>query len=38
MTRTIGPVMKPMIYNRKRIHSAIGGISPDQFEQMNNFV
>ena len=22
-----------MIYNRKRIHSAIGGISPDQFEQ-----
>ena len=27
-----------MIYNRKRIHSAIGGISPDQFEQMNNFV
>lgn len=26
-----------MIYNRNRIHSALGGFSPNQFEQMNNF-
>ena len=27
-----------MIYNRNRIHSALGGLSPNQFEQVNNFV
>ena len=26
-----------IIYNRNRIHSALGGLSPIQFEQMNNF-
>jgi transposase InsO family protein len=26
-----------MIYNRNRIHTAIGGLSPNQFEHMNNF-
>jgi len=26
-----------MIYNRHRIHSSIGGMSPHQFEQMNSF-
>ncbi len=26
-----------MIYNRNRIHSALGGLSPNQFEQMNKF-
>ena len=27
-----------IIYNRNRIHSALGGLSPNQFEQINNFV
>ena len=26
-----------MIYNRNRIHSALGGLSPNQFEQINKF-
>ena len=26
-----------MIYNRNRIHSALGGLSPDDFEHINNF-
>ena len=26
-----------IIYNSKRIHSALGGISPDQFEHLGNF-
>lgn len=26
-----------IIYNRIRIHSALGDFSPNQFEQMNNF-